>query len=81
VFVAARSALRPGGTLVFTLEASPDDTAADFVLTPSGRFAHTHAGIRARLAQAGLVERRIAAASPRDEGGKAVPGWLVVATR
>ncbi len=80
-FAAARESLRPGGTLVFTLEASPDDAAADFTLTQSGRYAHTRAGLAARLARAGLVERGIAAASPRHEGGKAVPGWLVIATR
>jgi predicted TPR repeat methyltransferase len=81
VFAAARAALRPGGTLVFTLEASPDGAVADFELTQSGRYAHTRAGVRARLARAGLAERAFVEASPRQEGGKAVPGWLVVATR
>lgn len=80
-FAAARESLRPGGTLVFTLEASPDDAAADFTLTQSGRYAHMRAGLAARLARTGFVERGIAAASPRQEGGKAVPGWLVIATR
>ena len=81
VFAAAHAALRPGGTLVFTLEALPDDAPADFVLTQSGRYAHTRAGLDARLARAGLARRAIAPASPRHEGGRAVPGWLVVAAR
>jgi predicted TPR repeat methyltransferase len=78
---AARESLRPGGTLVFTLEAAPDDATAAFALTQSGRYAHTRAGLVARLARAGLVERGISAVSPRHEGGKAVPGWLAIATR
>jgi len=81
VFAAARTALRPGGTLVFTLEALADDAAADFVLTQSGRYAHTRACVSAGLAGSGLAERRIAAVSPRHEGGQAVAGWLVVAER
>jgi len=80
-FVAARSALRPGGTLVFTLEAAPDDAPSGFALTQSGRYAHTRACVGERLAHAGLDVIGIAQASPRHEGGKAVPGWLAAARR
>ena len=81
VFDAAFAALRPGGLLAFTLEALPDDSAADRRLTESGRYAHTQAGVRARLASAGFAAPAIAAVSPRHEGGKPVPGWLVTVRR
>lgn len=81
VFTAARAALRPGGSFVFTLESSPDDAAADFTLGLSGRYVHRRAGLGARLAAAGLSERGVASASVRYEGGKAVPGLLVTVAR
>ena len=80
-FAAAQRALRPGGLFVFTVEALPDDDAQDFRLGASGRYAHTRAGLRARLAGAGLVERGLVGASPRHEGGRAVAGWLVSVAR
>jgi len=81
VFCAARAALRPGGTLVFTLEASDEACAVGYRLTPSGRYAHALACVRARLAGAGLVEGCIETVSPRIEGARPVAGWLVTATR
>ena len=81
VFAAARTALRPGGSFVFTLESSPDAAAADFTLALSGRYVHRRAGLEARLAAAGLSERGVASASARYEGGKAVPGLLLTVTR
>ncbi len=81
VFAAAHGALRPGGVFVFTMEALPDDDGAAFRLTASGRYAHTRATLRERLATAGFVERGLAEASPRHEGGRAVAGWLVSVTR
>ena len=81
VFAASFAALRPGGALVFTLEALPDDAGADFHLTDSGRYAHTQAGVQARLKASGFVQASIAAASPRHEGGRPVPGWLVTVRR
>ena len=81
VFGAAFAALRPGGTLVFTLEALPDDAGADCRLTASGRYAHSQAVIRAGLRDAGFAPPTIASVSPRQEGGQAVPGWLVSVRR
>jgi len=80
VFAAAHAALRPGGALVFTLEAL-DDAAADWRLTESGRYAHASGGLRARLAAAGFAEAAISAITPRHESGRAVPGWLATARR
>ncbi len=81
VFAAAHAALRPGGTLVFTLESLPDTSPDDYQLTESGRFAHTRAGIAARLAAASFAAPTIAPASPRVEGGKPVQGWLLSVRR
>jgi predicted TPR repeat methyltransferase len=81
MFAAAHGALRAGGTLVFTLEALADDAGADVRLQESGRYAHSLACLRAGLATAGLVEKAIAPVTPRHEGGRPVPGWLVTVTR
>ena len=81
MFAAAHAALRPGGTLVFTLEALPDDAARDYRLTASGRYAHTRSGVAARLMGAGFAAPTIAPASPRFEGGKPVQGWLLTVRR
>jgi predicted TPR repeat methyltransferase len=81
VFAAAQGALRPGGVLVFTLEALAGESPPGYRLTESGRFAHSPAGLHARLAAAGLAVEAVVPVSPRHEGGKPVPGWLVTAGR
>ena len=81
VFAAAHAALRAGGTLVFTLEALSDDDTQAYRLTESGRYAHTRAGVAARLVAAGFAEPVIAPVTPRVEGGKAVQGWLLTVRR
>ena len=78
---AAHAALRPGGSLVFTLEALPDDDGAAFRLTASGRYAHRRADLQALLAAAGFAERAFEDASPRYESARPVAGWLVSVTR
>ncbi len=80
-FAAARAALRTGGTLVFTLEALPEDDAAAYRLFDSGRYAHALPALRATLAAAGLRERALAVEPLRMEGGRPVPGWIVTAAR
>jgi len=81
VFRAAQAALRPGGTLVFTLEASDDAATAGYRSTSSGRHVHALDCARAGLAGAGLARGRIEAVAPRVEGAIPVAGWLVTATR
>jgi predicted TPR repeat methyltransferase len=81
VFAAAHAALRAGGTLVFTLEALAEGDGADYRLMESGRYAHGLAWLRTRLAAAGFVEATIVPASPRHEGGRPVPGWVVTVGR
>ena len=82
---AALSALRPGGWLVFTVEAL-DDAAPEAVqpgcrLQYHGRYSHARGATLAALQRAGLVD---AAAEPvflRKESGQPVQGWLVTARR
>jgi len=78
---AARGALRPGGLLVFTVEALPEDDGAKHRLLPHGRYAHARAYLRSVLDGAGFVRQRIGADVLRSEGGLPVHGWLVSASR
>src|SRR5678815_3810930 len=55
VFAAARQCLRPGGWLVFTVEALPDDARQPHRLQSNGRYAHHQAYLREALAAAGFV--------------------------
>ena len=78
---AARGALRPGGQLVFTVEALPEDDGASHRLLPHGRYAHARPYLRSVLDGAGFVRQRIVADVLRSEGGLPVHGWLVSASR
>ncbi len=75
----ARHALRAGGWFVFTVEALTEDDSADHRLRPNGRYAHALRYLEAVLVEAGLRRERIDAVSLRDEGGRAVQGWLATA--
>ncbi|HEY9024981.1 MAG TPA: tetratricopeptide repeat protein [Burkholderiaceae bacterium] len=81
VAAAMHGALRPGGTLVFTLEALAAGAGAPYRLQDSGRYAHDGAHARAVFASAGLVVDDPAEAVLRDEGEVPVRGWLVVARK
>jgi len=81
MLAAAHAALRPGGNLVFTLEALADTDGADFRLTESGRYAHALPGLRGRLAAAGFADPAITSITPRMESARAVAGWLVTVRR
>jgi len=81
VAAAAQRALRPGGLFVFTVEALNDGDAAGYRLRPNGRYAHAQAYLKAVLGAAGLQRRQVTGVALRDEGGQAVGGWLVVASR
>jgi predicted TPR repeat methyltransferase len=76
VTAAARSALRPGGWLGFTLEALEGD--GDRVeLTSSGRYRHTREHVMHALQEAGFTDLRIDADVLRKECGQPVQGWVV----
>jgi predicted TPR repeat methyltransferase len=81
VAAAVHGALRPGGCLVFTLEALADGETGPHRLQDNGRYAHDGAHARSVFAAAGLQVEAPAAAVLRDEGRRPVHGWLVVARR
>ena len=78
---AAAAALRPGGHLVFTVEASVQSDTADFHLQPHGRYSHHREYLLRVLAGADLAALGLHAVELRKEGGKPVHGWLVEASR
>ena len=78
VLAAAARALRPGGGVVFTVEAM-DGGRDDFRLEGSGRYRHAAAHVEACLAAAGFDAVRIESIVPRREAGLDVQGWLASA--
>lgn len=79
VAAAARTSLRPGGLLIFTVEALPDDANAAHQLQTHGRYAHAGTYLRRMLSEAGFGEPLLQHEQLRMEGGKPVLGWLVTA--
>lgn len=77
VLGAAARSLKKGGRFVFTLESWSGEDAEGFVLTPSGRYAHTVDDVVRVLADAGFADRRIAHVHLRVERGVPVAGLLV----
>jgi len=73
--------LRPGGRVVFTVEALLEGDRASHRLLPHGRSAHARTYLRSVLDGAGFVQQRIDADVLRSEGRLPVPGWLVSACR
>ncbi len=78
---AAHAALRPGGALVFTVEALRAGNATSHRLQANGRYAHGADYLRKVLADAGFETRPLQAETLRMEGGEPVPGWLVTALK
>lgn len=78
---AAVASLRPGGWLIFTVEALPDGSTDPHQLQTSGRYAHEASYLRRALTAAGFQEPVLQHDRLRLEGGKAVMGWLVTAQR
>ncbi len=76
----ARTALRAGGWLVFTVEAHPSDAGLpDHALQRHGRYSHSQPYVECALRSAGLHPVETQAVVLRHEGGQPVPGWLVTA--
>jgi predicted TPR repeat methyltransferase len=69
VFAAVASALKPGGLFAFTVEAG---SGAPYSLTPSGRYVHDDAYVRAAAAAAGFEIARATAETVRKEKLKPV---------
>jgi predicted TPR repeat methyltransferase len=78
---AAAGSMRPGGTLVFSVEQLADDAGPPFRIEPHGRYAHTRRHVEQVLAQAGFEVLEVSPGVLRHEGGKPVDGWLVGARR
>ncbi len=78
---AVHATLRPGGTLVFTLEALPAGDSEVVRLMPHGRYAHDAAHARRVFEAAGLVVDVPERAVLREENKIPVQGWLVTARR
>ena len=79
VVEAAAGSLKPGGTLIFTVEALPDEAGLPQQIQPHGRYAHHGDHLVQVLSQAGLTLLERQAVILREEGGKPVNGWLVAA--
>lgn len=78
--VAARRAVRPGGHILFTVEALDDD-ARPHRLGPSGRFAHSREHLTGAATRADLLVLAVTRVIVRTESGSAVGGWLVTLGR
>ncbi|WP_283148047.1 tetratricopeptide repeat protein [Silvimonas soli] len=80
---ATRQVMTAGGLLVFSAENQTDThTGIDgFQLLPSGRYGHSEHYLREALAEAGFTVQSIKSQVVRQEFGRPVPGWIVVATR
>lgn len=80
VFASAALALRPGGLLVFTVEAM-SDVAADrgYRINPHGRYSHSRTYVTKALQDAGFATPVIKTAVLRMESGSPVQGMVVAA--
>jgi len=78
---AAHDALRTGGPLVFTVEASVEPDAADHRLSATGRYVHSESYLRGTLRESGFVVESIALQTLRKEAARDVAGYLVTGRR
>jgi len=76
---AARAALRGSGHIVFSTETMLPEETGDWVVRPSGRYAHSRAYVERAVAAAGLTALQWRVESPRAEDGKPIPGLIVLA--
>lgn len=81
VSAAAANALRPGGRLIFTVEELVDAAdAAEFCISPHGRYCHARRYVERVMADANL-ETEIVRGELRLEAGDPVAGLVVRATK
>jgi len=78
----AAAALKPGGTLAFTVERIDDTNApTPHEIEPSGRYRHSPDYVRRCLGGQRMTDIELSEAVLRHEGGIAVPGLVVLARR
>jgi predicted TPR repeat methyltransferase len=80
VMAAAAAALRPGGSIIFTLERAVGEAAPDFHLETHGRYTHAQGYVERVLRRHGL-EPEIGYADLRMESGLPVAGLVVCGRR
>lgn len=78
VFAAASKAIRPGGSMLFSVERDDDQ---DYVLRDSHRFAHSLDYISSLASEHGFDIAREQAATLRKEDQKPMPGYLFLLRR
>lgn len=76
VMAAARAALKPAGAFAFTVEKAED--AASYVLGAKQRYAHAAAYVADIATAAGFTVALLEDAVTRRDGGRDVPGLVVV---
>lgn len=80
VMAVCAGAVRPGGHVIFTVEALEDDDLPHR-LAPTGRYAHRHAHVSKAAQDAGWLACATTSMILRLEGGTPVKGWLVTLKR
>ena len=80
ILSATEAALRPGGYVIFTVEATAS-TDEDYALGQHGRYAHSETYVRSSLAAAGLALRRLGFDRLRYESARPVLGLVVTAEK
>lgn len=80
VMAACALAVRTGGHIFYTVEASSDE-GPPHQLNPSGRYMHAKDHIATSAEAAGLVLRSVQSVTLRAESGRPVLGWLVTLNR
>ncbi|GGP22742.1 tetratricopeptide repeat protein [Silvimonas iriomotensis] len=82
LLTATHGCMAPGGLLVFSAENTDGPMLEhEFQLLPSGRYGHGHQYLADVLAQSGFVLKQIKQQVVRQEFGRPLPGWVVVAVR
>jgi len=76
VFEATTRTLKPGGLFAFSVEAEEGD--GDFVLRPTGRYAHSTGYVRRLAEAAGLREVHLEKSVLRMDKGQPIDGYIVV---
>jgi predicted TPR repeat methyltransferase len=79
VFEGVQRVLRPGGLFLFTTERH--EGAADFILQPTRRYAHSEACLKRLAGEAGFDVRGLIHCTPRFNAGEPIPGLAAALMR